>query len=109
MRKTHSQTEQARHTIRRMSGRIRECRRLGRDVWSREMKRYRFSFARLLVLAFLLVVSAQSAVLLSPSAAAADKFEIKPVAERKIDKLPAGPLYWQIENFSTLELAQTAA
>ena len=73
------------------------------------MKRYRFSFARLLVLAFLLVVSAQSAVLLSPSAAAADKFEIKPVAERKIDKLPAGPLYWQIENFSTLELAQTAA
>ena len=73
------------------------------------MKRYRFNFACLLVLAFLLGVSAISGVLLSPSAAAADKFEIKPVAERKISKLPAGVLYWQIENFSTLEQAQTAA
>ena len=62
----------------------------------------RFNFACLLVLAFLLAVSAISGVLFSPSAAAADKFEIKPVAERKISKLPAGALYWEIEKFSTL-------
>lgn len=44
-----------------------------------------------------------------PSIARAQKFEINPLAEKKINELPAGPLYWQIENFPTLEQAQAAA
>jgi len=49
-------------------------------------------------------------VLLSPSTAAAQqKFVIEPVAEKKLQQLPAGPLYWQVENFPTLAQAQAAA
>ena len=48
-------------------------------------------------------------LLLSPSAALAQKFEIKPVAEKKISQLPAGPLFWRIENFPTLAQAEAAA
>lgn len=48
-------------------------------------------------------------VLLLPSVASAQKFEINPLAERKIKELPAGPLYWEIENFPTLAQAQAAA
>jgi hypothetical protein len=33
-------------------------------------------------------------------------FSIKPVAEKKLTQLPAGPLYWRLENFPTLALAQ---
>ncbi|MGA8006649.1 MAG: hypothetical protein WCA17_11155 [Burkholderiales bacterium] len=39
---------------------------------------------------------------LSPSTAAAQgKFVIKPLAQRKVSELPAGPLYWRIERFSS--------
>lgn len=48
-------------------------------------------------------------LLLSPSVALAQKFEIKSVAEKKISQLPAGPLFWRIENFPTLAQAQAAA
>lgn len=49
-------------------------------------------------------------LLLSPSTAAAQqKFDIKPVVEKKLKQLPAGPLYWQVENFPTLAQAQAAA
>jgi hypothetical protein len=34
---------------------------------------------------------------------------IKPVAEKKVKQLPAGPLYWRVENFPALAQAQTAA
>jgi hypothetical protein len=48
--------------------------------------------------------------LLSPSPAAAQqKLEIKPVAEKKLKQLPAGPLFWQVQNFPTLAQAQAAA
>jgi hypothetical protein len=49
-------------------------------------------------------------LLLSPSTAAAAQgnFVIKPVAEKKLKQLPAGPLYWQLENFPTLAQAQAA-
>ena len=47
--------------------------------------------------------------LLVPSIALAQKFVIKPVAEKKVDRLPAGPLFWRIENFPTLAGAQAAA
>jgi mannose-6-phosphate isomerase-like protein (cupin superfamily) len=49
--------------------------------------------------------------LLSPSTAAAQtepKFVITPVAEKKLAQLPAGPLYWQVENFATLAQAKAA-
>ena len=47
--------------------------------------------------------------LLSPSPAAAQqKFEIKPVAEKKLKQLPSGPLYWRVENFPTLAQARAA-
>jgi mannose-6-phosphate isomerase-like protein (cupin superfamily) len=40
---------------------------------------------------------------------AQEKFVVKPLAEKKLEQLPAGPLYWRIENFPTLAGAQAAA
>lgn len=40
--------------------------------------------------------------------AAAQKFEIKPVAEKKVKQLPSGTLYWRLENFPTLAQAEAA-
>lgn len=48
-------------------------------------------------------------LLLSPSPAVAQKFEIKPVAEKKVKQLPSGTLYWRLENFPTLAQAEAAA
>jgi hypothetical protein len=46
---------------------------------------------------------------LVPSIAAAQpQFVIKPVAEKKLARLPVGPLYWWVENFPTLGQAQAA-
>lgn len=45
----------------------------------------------------------------SPPAHAQQKFEIKPVAEKKIKQLPKGPLYWRVENLETLDKAKSAA
>jgi hypothetical protein len=45
----------------------------------------------------------------SPVAAQTDlKFVIKPVAEKKLAQLPAGPLYWRVENYPTVAQAKTA-
>ena len=41
--------------------------------------------------------------------AAAQKLEIKPVAEKKVKQLPPGTLYWRLENFPTLAQAEAAA
>jgi hypothetical protein len=47
---------------------------------------------------------------LSTSAAVAQaEFKVAPVAEKKVTELPAGPLYWQIENFPTRAEAEAAA
>jgi len=35
--------------------------------------------------------------------------KVEPIAERKVTQLPAGPLFWRIENFPSLEKAQAAA
>jgi hypothetical protein len=48
-------------------------------------------------------------VLLPLSPASAQKFEIKPVAEKRLKQLPAGALYWRIENLPTLAQAEAAA
>ncbi|MGH8066231.1 MAG: cupin domain-containing protein [Candidatus Entotheonellia bacterium] len=44
-----------------------------------------------------------------PSTAIAQQaLVIKPMAEKKVTELPAGPLFWRIENFPTLAQAQAA-
>ena len=42
-------------------------------------------------------------------AQAQQKFVIDNVAEKKLEQLPAGPLFWRLENFPTLAQAQAAA
>jgi quercetin dioxygenase-like cupin family protein len=42
-------------------------------------------------------------------ASAQAAFVVKPISEKKVDRLPAGPLYWQLETFPTLAEAQAAA
>src|SRR5262245_59873954 len=46
-------------------------------------------------------------MLLSP-AVAQQALSVKPVVEKKLAQLPAGPLYWRIETFSKLGEAQAA-
>jgi hypothetical protein len=58
--------------------------------------------------ALLLCAAAMAGLLLSSSVASAQEFEIKSVAEKKIQQLPPGPLFWRIDNFSTLEQADAA-
>ena len=43
-----------------------------------------------------------------PATPAKLEFVVKPVAEKKLKQLPAGPLYWLVENFPTLAQAQAA-
>lgn len=60
-------------------------------------------------LLLVLITCVAVAMVLSPSTASAQKFEIKPVAEKKVQQLPPGPLFWRIDNFPTLAQAQAAA
>jgi hypothetical protein len=48
-------------------------------------------------------------LLLSSSSAPTQTLEVKPVVEKKITRLPDGPLFWRIDNFPTLAQAQAAA
>ena len=51
-----------------------------------------------------------SGLWLLPSTARADQpLVVKPLAEKKVSELPAGPLFWRIENFTALAQAQAAA
>jgi hypothetical protein len=51
-----------------------------------------------------------AALLLSPPVAAEPvKFSVSAVAQKKLNALPPGPLYWRIENFPTFDLAKNAA
>jgi hypothetical protein len=56
-----------------------------------------------------LVASAVGLMLWPSESLAQAKLEIKPVAEKKLKELPAGPLYWRLETFPTLAEAQAAA
>ena len=60
-------------------------------------------------LLLVLITCVAVAMVLSPSTASAQKFEITPVAEKKVQQLPSGPLFWRIDNFPTLAQAQAAA
>lgn len=73
------------------------------------MERHAFSFRRAATFALSVWMAGSIGVLLSPSMAAAQKFVVEPVVEKKIKKLPAGPLFWRLENFPTLVQAQAAA
>ena len=50
-----------------------------------------------------------SAALLLPTATLAQQFEVKPIVEKKVAQLPAGPLFWRVDTFPTLAKAQAAA
>jgi quercetin dioxygenase-like cupin family protein len=54
------------------------------------------------------MIAALASGLCSLSSAAGEVYIVKPVAEMKVKQLPPGPLYWRIENFSTLEEAKAA-
>jgi quercetin dioxygenase-like cupin family protein len=41
-------------------------------------------------------------------AASGQKYVVKPVAQKKVDRLPDGPLYWRVETFPTLADAKAA-
>ena len=58
-----------------------------------------------------IAVAVASGLCLPPSTAAGaqQKFVVKLLAEKKVAELPAGPLFWRIENFGTLAQAQAAA
>jgi hypothetical protein len=43
-----------------------------------------------------------------PAALAQSKFAIQPVAQKKLNQLPAGALYWLVETFPTFAEAQAA-
>jgi hypothetical protein len=60
------------------------------------------------VLVFLLLLCLLGSVLEPATATAQQQFAVKPVVEKKLGQLPEGPLYWRIENFPSLALAQTA-
>lgn len=47
--------------------------------------------------------------LLPPAATAQSALVIKPLAEKKVQALPAGTLFWQVESFAALTQAQAAA
>lgn len=64
-----------------------------------------FASRRLLPLALALC----AAGMLPAPAGAQQALSIKPVVEKKLTQLPAGPLYWRIETFPTLGEAQAAA
>jgi mannose-6-phosphate isomerase-like protein (cupin superfamily) len=57
----------------------------------------------------IVVLLSQGLWLAPPAAAAQQKFVIKRLAEKKVAELPAGPLYWRIEKYSTLDQARDAA
>ncbi len=57
----------------------------------------------------LLAVLTSGLCLLGSTATAQQPLVIKAVAEKKVAELPAGPLFWWIENFTALAHAQAAA
>ncbi|HTS91902.1 MAG TPA: hypothetical protein VMG55_07870 [Stellaceae bacterium] len=64
--------------------------------------------ARSLVIALALSLCAVGLLSRAAPAQQQQVFFVKPVAEKKLKELPAGPLYWRIETFPTLAQAQAA-
>jgi quercetin dioxygenase-like cupin family protein len=57
----------------------------------------------------LLVALATACWIASPAALAHEPLKVKPLTERKVSQLPAGTLYWRIENVESIARAQAAA
>ena len=57
----------------------------------------------------LTVVSLSGLSSLPSIAAAQDRLVAKPLVAKQLEALPAGPLFWRIENFRTVALAHAAA
>jgi hypothetical protein len=57
----------------------------------------------------IVAVVALGAFLLPSLALAQQTLVIKPLAEKKVATLPAGELFWRIENFASLDQAKSAA
>ncbi|HEY7742753.1 MAG TPA: cupin domain-containing protein [Burkholderiales bacterium] len=60
------------------------------------------------LLAGLVAVLLAGSLALQSAAASEGVYVVKPVVQKKIKQLPAGPLYWRVENFPTLAQAQAA-
>lgn len=56
-----------------------------------------------------LALALGAAGMLPAPAGAQQVLSIKPVVEKKLTQLPAGPLYWRVETFPALGTAQAAA
>jgi quercetin dioxygenase-like cupin family protein len=57
-----------------------------------------------------MIVAMASALYLSASTGMAQqKLVVTPLGEKKVAEIPAGPLFWRIENFAALAQAQAAA
>jgi len=61
------------------------------------------------ILIAVIVVLASGLWSLPSTAIAQPPLVIKPLVEKKVAELPAGPLFWRIENFTALAQAQAAA
>ena len=58
--------------------------------------------------ALLAAFAAAATFAFAPAALAQEPLKIKPLAEKKVEQLPGGNLYWRIENVDTLTAAQAA-
>jgi len=72
------------------------------------MKRSHFGSGHALSLTLSVCAAALAGLLLSQPAAAQEKYVVKPLVQKKVKQLPAGPLYWRVENFPTLADAKAA-
>jgi hypothetical protein len=61
------------------------------------------------ILVGMIAVLASGLCLLPSSAIAQQALAVKALAEKKVTELPAGSLFWRLENFPTLAQAQAAA
>ena len=55
------------------------------------------------------VLTAAFTALLCTALAAQPALVVKPLVEKKVSEVPAGPLFWRIENFPTVPQAQAGA
>jgi hypothetical protein len=69
----------------------------------------RFLIGVVMIFASAVLAFASDSCLSQSTATAQQKFVVKPLIEKKVAELPAGPLFWRLENFPTLAQAQAAA
>jgi quercetin dioxygenase-like cupin family protein len=60
-------------------------------------------------LTVLVGLAAALVLAIGPTGAFSQNYDIKPLAEKRLSHLPAGPLFWHVETFASLKQAQDAA